>query len=251
MTFSDNDIKTFFTWLAHAPVLDFLVQMKTMGIDRHIPNISWSTSRFLIEKLEKKWPKNILEIWPANGFSTMMLSLACPDALITSVECSRHAFEELRHNISAFSLLQKGSHASLSPAELWPKVTSDIFQIQIDQFSLYYADARELLPAFLRGEKILHCSNPKSTLADIRAQKFDFIFIDGAFRMTREFFDLSLPLLTKNGLIILDDAIKYRTKMDWFHEYLEGQWIIYEIIQTDDDDGVMVIDFWNNLSTLS
>lgn len=93
-------------------------------------------------------------------------------------------------------------------------MTSDIFQIQIDQFSLYYADARELLPAFLRGEKILHCSNPKSTLADIRAQKFDFIFIDGAFRMTREFFDLSLPLLTKNGLIILDDAIKYRTKMD-------------------------------------
>ena len=53
------------------------------------------------------------------------------------------------------------------------------------------------------------------------AKKFDFIFIDGAFRMTREFFDLSLPLLTQSGLIILDDAIKYRAKMDGFHEYLE------------------------------
>jgi predicted O-methyltransferase YrrM len=61
--------------------------------------------------------------------------------------------------------------------------------------------------------------------------------------MTREFFDLSVPLLSEGGLIILDDAIKYRLKMDGFHEYLESQNIGYEIIQTDEDDGVMVIDF--------
>ncbi len=93
--------------------------------------------------------------------------------------------------------------------------------MELENFSLYYADARELLPAFLEGTELLHCSNPKSSLKNIPVKKFDFIFIDGAFRMTREFFELSLPLLTQSGLIILDDAIKYRAKMDGFHEYLE------------------------------
>lgn len=59
--------------------------------------------------------------------------------------------------------------------------------------------------------------------------------------MTREFFDLSLPLLSENGIIIIDDAIKYRWKMDGFHEYLEGKGIHYDLIQTDEDDGVMIV----------
>lgn len=36
------------------------------------------------------------------------------------------------------------------PADLPRKVTSDINQEKIGQFSLYYGDAREVLPAFLR-----------------------------------------------------------------------------------------------------
>ncbi len=177
----------------------------------------------------------------------MILALACPDSLITSIECSRHAFEELRYNIQTFQKLQMTHDTRqtdvLCPAEFGPKVTSDICQEQIGSFSLYYADARELLPSFLEGLDMLHCSNPKSILTHIPAEKFDFIFIDGAFRMTREFFDLSLPLLEPGGFIILDDAIKYRAKMDGFHEYLDDQGITYKIVQTDDDDGVMVIDF--------
>ena len=82
-----------------------------------------------------------------------------------------------------------------------------------------------------------------SILRDIPERQFDCIFIDGAFRMTREFFDLSLPLLSPGGLIILDDSIKCRWKMEGFHEYLEGQGIGHSLVQTDADDGVMVIDF--------
>lgn len=73
-------------------------------------------------------------------------------------------------------------------------------------------------------------------------RRFDCIFIDGAFRMTREFFDLSRPLLAPGGIIILDDAIKYRWKMEGFHEYLDEQGIVYELVQTDLDDGVMVVE---------
>jgi len=102
-------------------------------------------------------------------------------------------------------------------------VTSDINQEKIGNFSLYYGDARSVLPAFLEGADELVCPHPESILREIPKQRFDFIFIDGAFRMTREFFDLSLPLLTTCGMIILDDAIKYRWKMDGFHEYLDEQ----------------------------
>ncbi len=89
----------------------------------------------------------MLEIGPANGFSTMILSLACPEAHIFSVECSRHAFEELRQNITSFSSLH--SDSEFVPANLPPKITSDISHETIGNFSLYYADARELLPAFI------------------------------------------------------------------------------------------------------
>jgi predicted O-methyltransferase YrrM len=239
--------------LAQVPsdVALFLEQMREMGQKRNIPNISWNTAGFMIEKLRPRNISRILEIWPANGFSTMMLSLACPKAEITSIECSRHAFEELRHNIQIFSFMKnqewkmKNDGTYLSPADFPPKITSDINQEKINQFSLYYGDAREILPAFVSGADIVTCSSPMSILHDLPKERFDFIFIDGAFRMTREFFDLSRPLLGDNGIIIIDDAIKYRWKMGEFHEYLEERGILYDLVQTDEDDGVMLIDFWN------
>ncbi len=232
-------------WLSPHVAL-FLEQMREMGYKRDIPNISWNTAVFLIEQLRNRNISNILEIGSANGFSTMMLSLACSGSHITSLEFSRHAFEELRYNIQAFSSMTNDewrmtNEDSFSPADLWPKVTSDMNQEKIGNFSLYYGDARIVLPAFLEGADELVCPHPESILREIPKQRFDFIFIDGAFRMTREFFDLSLPLLATGGLIILDDAIKYRWKMDGFHEYLEEQRIAYELVQTDEDDGVMVI----------
>ncbi len=61
--------------------------------------------------------------------------------------------------------------------------------------------------------------------------------------MTREFYDLSVPLLSPGGMIIIDDVIKYRWKMDGFYEYLDSLEIQYEVIQTDPDDGIMIIQF--------
>jgi predicted O-methyltransferase YrrM len=40
--------------------------------------------------------------------------------------------------------------------------------------------------------------------------------------MTREFYDLSVPLLSVGGIIIIDDVIKYRWKMNGFYEYLDS-----------------------------
>jgi predicted O-methyltransferase YrrM len=131
----------------------FLEEMKKMGEERNIPNISWDTANFLIQKLQKYPIFEVLEIGPANGFSTMMLALACPKAHISSLECSRHAFEELRHNVQTFSSIKKEKlkkkNEGFFPADFPPKVTSDVFQENIDNFYLYYGDAREILPAFV------------------------------------------------------------------------------------------------------
>lgn len=262
----------------------FLVAMKTMGERRHIPNISWDTASYLFTLLQGKPIQSVLEIGPANGFSTLILGIACPEAQIVSIECSRHAFEELRENVQTFRRMTNeqwrmnndrartppyewGRNALNAipseqmrgqggdgfewvrldeqlflPAELGPKVTSDINQEMIWNHQLYYADARELLSVFREGSSEVSCNNPNSELRNIPKYSFDLIFIDGAFRMTRDFFDLSLPLLRRGWTIIVDDAIKYAWKMDGFHEYLQSIHIPYELVQTDADDGIMVIE---------
>ena len=72
-----------------------------------VPNISWKTASEILLHTHKIHRKNILEIGPANGFSTLMLHIGNPEAHITSIEFSRHAFEELRYNLEKFLVIQK------------------------------------------------------------------------------------------------------------------------------------------------
>jgi len=283
------------TFISHLkPSLqEFLKNMKISWEERSVPNISWSTAEEITHHIQSIPVQNILEIGPANGFSTMMMSLWLPEAHITSVEFSRHAFEELRYNLKIFNTLHSekspsseeqkrifkgqtvwagwmqdawwkmniasfcplndfGTFVSKStkssqnqeinmlPADFGRKVTSDIFQEYIGNFSVFFGDAREVLPYFQTGNPEAHCERPKSTL-NIPKKTFEVIFIDGAFRMTRKFYDLSVPLLSPGWIIIIDDVIKYRWKMNGFYEYLDTLWVKYEVIQTDPDDGIMVI----------
>lgn len=70
-------------------------------------------------------------------------------AHISSIEFSRHAYEELRLNMRNFLDLTSKKIDSAPPAELGRKVTSDIYQEEHENFSLYYGDAREVLPFFI------------------------------------------------------------------------------------------------------
>lgn len=74
-------------------------------------------------------------------------------------------------------------------------------------------------------------------------QTFDFIFIDGIKRSTLEFFNLASPLLAEGGVMVVDDVIKFKSKMGDFYQWLEAQtqWN-YTIHQLDKDDGIMVIE---------
>jgi predicted O-methyltransferase YrrM len=75
---------------------------------------------------------------------------------------------------------------------------------------------------------------------------FDFVFIDGMMRRSKDFLELSLPKLKKGGIIIIDDVIKFKAKMVWLWEYLEEKKISYNVLPIDKDDGVMMIIKWWN-----
>ncbi len=70
---------------------------------------------------------------------------------------------------------------------------------------------------------------------------FDFIFIDGMMRRSKDFLELSFPKLKDWWIIIIDDVIKFREKMVWLWEYLEKFKIKFNILPIDKDDGVMMI----------
>jgi predicted O-methyltransferase YrrM len=71
--------------------------------------------------------------------------------------------------------------------------------------------------------------------------QFDAIFIDALKTATLEHFLLARKLIRPKGVIIVDDVVKYASKMQDFYEYLDANDIAYWIVMTDPDDGVMVI----------
>ena len=70
---------------------------------------------------------------------------------------------------------------------------------------------------------------------------YDFIFIDGMMRRSKDFLELSWPKLRKWWIIIIDDVIKFREKMVWLWEYLEENKIEFNVLPIDEDDGIMMI----------
>lgn len=71
--------------------------------------------------------------------------------------------------------------------------------------------------------------------------KYDFVFIDGMKRRTKDFLELSWDKVNDWWIIIIDDVIKFKEKMIWLWDYLEDKKIKYNIIPIDIDDGVIMI----------
>ena len=71
---------------------------------------------------------------------------------------------------------------------------------------------------------------------------YDFIFIDGMKRRTKDFLELTYDKLESWGTIVIDDVIKFKDKMVWLYEYLKEQNIKYDVLQIDSDDGIIVIE---------
>ena len=83
--------------------------------------------------------------------------------------------------------------------------------------------------------------NALDEIPKLQNNSFDFIFIDGMMRRSKDFLDLSWPKLKKWWIIVIDDVIKFRKKMVWLWEYLEENKINFNVLPIDEDDWVMMI----------
>lgn len=70
---------------------------------------------------------------------------------------------------------------------------------------------------------------------------YDFVFIDGMKRRTKDFLQLVWDKVAPGGTIVVDDVIKFKDKMIGFYEWVEQEGMNYRVLDIDEDDGIMVI----------
>lgn len=70
---------------------------------------------------------------------------------------------------------------------------------------------------------------------------YDFVFIDWMKRRTLDFLKLIYDKVDKDGIIIIDDVIKFGDKMLWLKEFLMSENIDNVVIPIDLDDWIMMI----------
>ena len=67
------------------------------------------------------------------------------------------------------------------------------------------------------------------------------VFIDGRKSETLQYLKILAPYLQKTTHIIIDDVIKFKSKMEDCYNFLDSNKISYTIKQLDDDDGILLI----------
>ena len=83
--------------------------------------------------------------------------------------------------------------------------------------------------------------NALDIIPTLSNNSYDFVFIDGMMRRSKDFLELSLPKAKTWAIIIIDDVIKFRDKMVGLWEFLEEHNITYNVLPIDWDDGIMMI----------
>lgn len=174
----------------------FLNELKKYGEKNDIPNISKVNATFLKDLIHIKKAKNILEVWTANGFSTINLALATLPFWwkVTTIEFSEKSRNDALENFKK------------------AKVDSHIIS--------YLWNALDIIPTL--------------------TEKYDFIFIDGMKKRSLDFYLLCIKKAKKWTIIIIDDVIKFRHKMENLYTYFEENKIPHNIIPIDEDDGILM-----------
>ncbi len=177
---------------------NFLEELKNHWIKNDIPNITFTNANFLRDLLKIKKVKKILEIWTANGFSTINFAFELKNMWwwnITTIEFSPKSYWDALNNFK----------------EAWV----------IDYINPLLWNALDIIP--------------------LLKDKYDFVFIDGMKKRSKDFLELVWNKTKIWGIIIIDDVIKFKHKMLSLYDYVEENNIKYNIIPIDEDDGIMMI----------
>ena len=190
--------------------LSFLEDLKTRSEAENVPNISRLNAKFIHFLARMKQAKNVLEIGTANGYSTIWLA---------------DAVEPFGGHVTSIDLSTPAHNAAVK----------NVQDAEISNVTLIHANAKDVMQN-LYEKKI------QNTPPDKGEGGFNLIFIDARKGDYPIFWELAKPLLAEDGLVIIDDVIKFPEKTQAFHEHMATE-TEYEqvIIPVDGDDGVMLV----------
>jgi predicted O-methyltransferase YrrM len=114
-----------------------------------------------------------------------------------------------------------------------------VLSIEIDRED--YDRAKQNLAPYQQHLTLVR-SDASDFLRSASDMRFDFIFIDALKSATLEHFLLAQKLLLPGGTIVVDDVVKFASKMPDFHAYIQEYKISNRIVMTDPDDGIMVLE---------
>lgn len=92
-----------------------------------------------------------------------------------------------------------------------------------------------------RNTKLYHTNFLSVDIGAYGIHSLDFVFIDGMKAQYADYLQQIRPYCHETTIIVCDDVIHHRDKMDAFRRYLQTGWYRYEIVPLGDGDGVAVI----------
>lgn len=193
---------------------DHLSIIRWYATTHRTPIIDEESRRYLENLLVEQNPKHVLEIWSAIGRSTMAIA----DII------SRWGGDLISCEIS---------YPSYAMACYYQ------FMSEVCNYTIYFGDYCKLS-------------------SDLFSSPLDFVFIDG---QKGDYLDYYLhicnatitvlnpalyiyetkPLLADIYTLVFDDVIKFATKVQPLIDHLQQRKIPHEIVQTTDDDGILVV----------
>ncbi len=145
-----------------------LSKLRDFAETNRVPIILRDTEGLLIALAKLKKPARVLEIGTAVGYSACIFANSC-DCEITTIEADSDMADAAELNIGNLGFDKR--------------------------ISVLRGEAREIL------EELQNC-NEKT-----EKSKYDLVFIDASKSHYREFWDLSEPLLSSDGIIICDNIL--------------------------------------------
>ena len=96
--------------------------------------------------------------------------------------------------------------------------TEKLITLEIDKLNIKIAE-ENFKKAEVKNIEIIE-GNAVETIKDLK-ENFDIILIDAMKSQYKQYLELSLKKLNKNGIIFVDNTISHKEKMKDFFEYLE------------------------------
>lgn len=86
-----------------------------------------------------------------------------------------------------------------------------------------------------------HADFLDAELTKLGIEKIDMILVDGRKNQYKEYILKVSDFVAPDGVIIIDDAIKFAHKTTPLYDFLSENQIEYELHNLDEDDGIIVI----------